>query len=302
MRKNMFSRKNKYIFVDKKKKRRQKLLTILIALLLICVIGVGGFLAWNFITDSPSKQQTQKPVEKATTKQAEKKQKSEAKDKEKSKPAKKAKAKKSKNTKKKNFNKISKINHKNLREGESFKTAKGFTAVMKDGVLQIDEIPIINKSFNVPNDYAQATDRKTNVAFENMRIQASKEGISIAIYSSYRGRSQQQALYDSGRKSSDGKNYIARAGYSENQAGLAIDLATWNPEFGDTPAGKWINDNCYKFGFIIRYPKGQEKYTGYPYESWHIRYVGNELAKKLYNSGNWISMEKYFGLPSKYPE
>lgn len=79
-------------------------------------------------------------------------------------------------------------------------------------------------------------------------------------------------------------------------------MATWNPEFGETPAGKWINDNCYKFGFIIRYPRGHEKYTGYPYEPWHIRYVGNDLARKLYNSGNWISMEKYFGIPSKYPE
>lgn len=298
----MFSRKNKYIFADKKKKRRQKILTALIALLLICGIGVGGFFAWNFITDSPSKQQTQKPVEKATTKQAENKQKSEVKDKQNTKPTEKEKAEKNKNTKVKNLKKISKINHKNLHEGESFKTAKGFTAVMKGGVLQIDGMPIINKSFNIPDNYAQATDRETNVAFENMRIQASREGIGIAIYSSYRGKEQQQALYNSGRKSPDGQDYIARAGYSENQAGLAIDLATWNPEFGETPAGKWINDNCYKFGFIIRYPKGQEKYTGYPYESWHIRYVGNELAKKLYNSGNWISMEKYFGLPSKYPE
>lgn len=298
----MFSRKNKYIFVDKKKKRRQKILTALIALLLICGIVVGGFFAWNLITDSHSQKQTKKAVEKTATKQAENKQKSEAKDKQKTKATEKEKAEKSKNNKDKNLKKISKISHRTLSEGESFKTAKGFTAVMNGGVLQIYGVPIINKSFNVPDGYAQSTDRETNVAFENMRIQASKEGISIAIYSSYRGREQQQALYNSGRKSPDGKDYIAKAGYSENQAGLAIDLATWNPEFGETPAGKWINDNCYKFGFIIRYPRGHEKYTGYPYEPWHIRYVGNDLARKLYNSGNWISMEKYFGIPSKYPE
>ena len=70
--------------------------------------------------------------------------------------------------------------------------------------------------------------------------------------------------------------------------------------FGYTDEGKWIKDNCYLYGFIIRYPEGKEKITGYMYEPWHLRYVGEELAEKLYNNGDWITMEEYFGITSVY--
>ena len=58
----------------------------------------------------------------------------------------------------------------------------------------------------------------------------------------------------------------------------------------------------YKHGFIIRYPEGKDSITGYTYEPWHIRYVGKELAKTLYNNGNWLSLEEYFGIDSKYSD
>ena len=69
-----------------------------------------------------------------------------------------------------------------------------------------------------------------------------------------------------------------------------------------TREGKWVNNNCYKYGFCIRFPKGKDAYTGYQYESWHLRYVGKDLAEKLYNNGNWISLEEYFGITSEYPD
>ena len=56
----------------------------------------------------------------------------------------------------------------------------------------------------------------------------------------------------------------------------------------------------YKYGFIIRYPKGKESITGYIYEPWHIRYVGTDISSKLYNNGNWITLEEYLGIDSKY--
>jgi len=62
----------------------------------------------------------------------------------------------------------------------------------------------------------------------------------------------------------------------------------------------WANENAYKFGFILRYPEGKTDETGYIYESWHFRYVGVDLASKLYNNGNWITMESYFGFDSSY--
>ena len=86
----------------------------------------------------------------------------------------------------------------------------------------------------------------------------------------------------------------------EHQSGLAADLNHVGSNFDNTESAKWLEQNCWKYGFILRYPKGKDKETGYVYESWHFRYVGVDLAKKLYNNGNWITMEAYFGITSQY--
>ena len=62
----------------------------------------------------------------------------------------------------------------------------------------------------------------------------------------------------------------------------------------------WLNENAYKYGFILRYPENKTHETGYIFESWHYRYVGEELASILYNNGDWITMEDYFGIDSVY--
>lgn len=102
----------------------------------------------------------------------------------------------------------------------------------------------------------------------------------------------------------DGKEaadtYSSRPGHSEHQTGLSFDLNTITNSFINTPECKWVNDNCYKFGYIIRFPKNKEKETGYMYEPWHLRYVGTDLAFKLYNNGDWLSLEDYFGITSTY--
>ena len=96
----------------------------------------------------------------------------------------------------------------------------------------------------------------------------------------------------------------ARAGYSEHQTGYAFDVVdeqnTLDSDMGDRLSGKWLNNNAYKYGFIIRYVKDKEQITGYAYEPWHVRYVGKELAKKLYNNGDWLTLEEYFGITSEY--
>ena len=71
-------------------------------------------------------------------------------------------------------------------------------------------------------------------------------------------------------------------------------------DFAGTPEAIWLHNNCYKYGFIIRYPQGKTNETGYIYEPWHFRYVGTELAEILYNGGDWITMEDYFGITSVY--
>ena len=132
---------------------------------------------------------------------------------------------------------------------------------------------------------------------------AKKEGLNIYISSGFRSYNKQKSLYN-GYVSSDGKTkadtYSARPGHSEHQSGLAFDVNQINSSFDNTKEAKWLHKNCYKYGFILRYPKNKTNETGYIYESWHYRYVGVELATKLYNNGDWITMEDYFGITSSY--
>ena len=128
-------------------------------------------------------------------------------------------------------------------------------------------------------------------------------GLNIWIQSGYRPESVQEKLYNN-YVARDGKvaadTYSSRPGHSEHQTGLCFDLNSITDAFANTQEGKWVNENAYRYGFIIRFPKGKENETGYKYESWHLRYVGTDLSYKLYNNGNWISLEDYFGVTSEY--
>ena len=133
---------------------------------------------------------------------------------------------------------------------------------------------------------------------------ATAKGLNIYIASGYRSYNYQVNVYNRYVKS-DGAavadTYSSRPGNSEHQTGLCFDLNTIEDSFQYTNEGKWINNNCYKYGFCIRFPKGKDSATGYQYESWHLRYVGVDLATKLYNNGDWLSLEEYFGITSQYP-
>ena len=94
----------------------------------------------------------------------------------------------------------------------------------------------------------------------------------------------------------DGKKkadiYSARPGYSEHQTGLCTDINTVDSSFANTKEAKWLADNSYKYGFILRFPKGKEDITGYKYEPWHYRYVGEETAKIIYDED--LTLEEYY--------
>jgi len=87
----------------------------------------------------------------------------------------------------------------------------------------------------------------------------------------------------------------ARPGHSEHQLGTAVDLGLagkpWPTGFSQDPAAGWVGQNAHKFGFVISYPKGKTSVTGYIWEPWHIRFVGVELATKLYEQG--LTLEEY---------
>lgn len=183
------------------------------------------------------------------------------------------------------------------------KTSKGYDIEVKDGATYIDGYLIVNKTYSLPNDYGDGLTSLTKSNFDKMKNAASKDGINIYISSGFRSYSKQKTIYNNyvkndGRAEAD--TYSARAGHSEHQSGLAFDVNTVNDSFAGTPEANWLNDNCYKYGFILRYPKGKSDETGYKYEPWHFRYVGVELASKIYNNGDWITLEDYFGIDSEY--
>ncbi len=183
-----------------------------------------------------------------------------------------------------------------------------------DGATYINGILIVNKSYSIPKSYRPSNSTgkdycndcltdETLSAFNEMKSAAASEGLTLKVVSGFRSYDFQQRLYDNyvARDGKDGADkYSARPGHSEHQTGLAFDINMAGDAFTNTPEGKWVNENCYKYGFIIRYPDGKMNYTGFKYESWHLRYVGKELAEVLYNNGNWVSLEEYFDITSEY--
>lgn len=203
-----------------------------------------------------------------------------------------------------------------LEDGE-YLTEKGYTLTIKNGIAYIDNHLIVNKTYSLPEDYKPVnsyeevtTDRCINClekevmsAFKLMQADASSIGLNIYIASGYRSYNYQNTLYNnysavSGQVGAD--TYSARPGHSEHQTGLCFDLNSVDASFANTSEGIWINNNAHLYGFIIRYPQDKESITGYMYESWHLRYVGIDLASKLYNNGDWITLEEYYGLSSSY--
>ena len=102
--------------------------------------------------------------------------------------------------------------------------------------------------------------------------------------------------YDEQTAKTEAAKVVAVPGTSEHQLGLAVDIIDtrlWNlvEEQADLPAQKWLMENSWRYGFVLRYPKEKQDITGIIYEPWHYRYVGTELAKELYDFG--LTLEEY---------
>lgn len=171
---------------------------------------------------------------------------------------------------------------------------------------------VVNKKHKLSSDYVPSL---KSVSGAQMRPEAADAlglllqdanaaRVPMRVLSSYRSYSTQVSTYNgwvaqSGQAAAD--TFSARPGHSEHQLGLAVDLGELNNSacdletcFGDTPAGKWLENNAQEYGFIIRYPKGKDTITGYQYEPWHLRYIGTEPAKAVKNSGQ--TLDQYYGI------
>ena len=134
---------------------------------------------------------------------------------------------------------------------------------------------------------------------ERLVAAARAAGVTLRVGSGYRSYATQASLfasYVSRHGEAAASRFSSRPGHSEHQSGLAVDFAgadqtCWVDDcFERTAAGKWLAAHAHEYGFILRYPKGKEKITGYQYEPWHFRYVGRELAGALHQSG--LTMEE----------
>lgn len=169
--------------------------------------------------------------------------------------------------------------------------------VNKNNKLTKDYIP--NDLEEVPNTFSlegRKLRKKAKEQFLNMVIDAKKEGLYIILVSAFRDYNYQENLYNN-YKSKKGESYAdmcsARAGHSEHQTGLAVDVADISLDydnFENTKEFTWMINNAYKYGFILRYPKGKFHITGFKYEPWHFRYVGN-ISDYIFK--NNLTLEEY---------
>lgn len=151
-----------------------------------------------------------------------------------------------------------------------------------------DDLTKISSKYSSGNN--QKMRKEAAIKFEEMASDALKEKLKIYAGSTYRSYSYQLGLYNR-YVAKDGfdeaETYSARAGYSEHQLGLAVDVLNgkWSYLSETDKEYDWLINNSYKYGFILRYPRNKEYVTGYVFEDWHFRYLGIELATKVYNSG-----------------
>lgn len=174
-------------------------------------------------------------------------------------------------------------------------------------------LTLVNKNNKLPSVYIpnDLIDIPTNMAYNGKKVrkevlqaftklwkEAKKNGYKITIVSAFRDYDYQAKLFENYVKEKGLKyalNCSAKPGHSEHQTGLAIDVMGSNGDynlFDETEEFNWMKEHAHEYGFILRYPKGKEKITGFKYEPWHYRYVGIDTATHLYL--NKLTLEEYF--------
>jgi zinc D-Ala-D-Ala carboxypeptidase len=187
-------------------------------------------------------------------------------------------------------------------------------------------LALVNKQFSLPGGYTPQDLTRPNVPFsfgnqevdksllrreaskalEKMFANAQKNGIELLAVSGFRSYERQEVLFNAEVKrvgEEQAVQTVAIPGTSEHQTGLAMDISSQSVSlnltetFGETKEGKWVRDNAHRFGFILRYPKGKETITGYQYEPWHFRFVGEKSALTIYEKK--LTLEEYFNIVEK---
>lgn len=183
--------------------------------------------------------------------------------------------------------------------------ASPWVVVNKRRPLPADYIPDV-AAVPVPYTNPPLLRSATSAAVVALFAAAKADGIHLASNSTYRSYSDQKADYEGnvtrlGLATAD--HLTAHPGCSEHQTGLAIDIGALSNAcafetcMGDLPEGRWLTAHAWRFGFLLRYPEDKVAVTGYQYEPWHFRYLGQPLATELHRTGVQ-TLEEFFGLPA----
>lgn len=180
-----------------------------------------------------------------------------------------------------NFNEIVLINDKNILDKEYIPDLKN------------PKIKFVQEA----TEEERSVDKKIVEDLEMLFEAGKRENINLVATSGYRSYESQEEIYERELKKNGiryANKYVAKPGKSEHQSGLCIDVTNEGRYFGgETREAIWLAENCYKYGFIIRYNKNKENITKKAYEPWHIRYVGADAAKKIYEED--LCLEEYLG-------
>ena len=202
------------------------------------------------------------------------------------------------------------------------------TPVFDKAALSIDDPAslwvVVNKLRPLPIDYQPGDLVNVGEGSGQLRAEAAaaieamfaqfqvESGLQMQSISAFRSYETQDSLYNGykqrcGQESAD--QFSARAGHSEHQTGLAVDIAALPDDcplqecaddptcFAGSPQGLWLAANAYNWGFVLRYPSDKTPVTGYEFEPWHYRYVGVALATEMHDTGI-TTLEEFFGLPA----
>lgn len=176
------------------------------------------------------------------------------------------------------------------------------TDTTKNELMLVNKYNALDQNYNpnlvnVESSYGKGKAEKTTYDyFVKMCDAAKKDNIILKSVSFYRSYNSQLNIYN-GYVKRDGEEkadtYSARAGHSEHQTGMAVDINTCSSKsnFENTKEYDWLINNSYKYGFILRYPLNKTYITGYKYEPWHFRYVGIDAANKIFEEQ--ITFEEY---------
>ena len=181
--------------------------------------------------------------------------------------------------------------------------------VNKDNLLDRNYVPfemyVVDENENNFHQYKDASlkpmlRKDIKKYIDKLLKDAYELGLPLIVDSGYRSYDYQQVVLNALIKEKGDEAYklVALPGASEHQTGLAVDFAyyengVYNDDVKeDDKEAIWLKNNCWKYGFILRYPKGKENITGYNFEPWHFRFVGLELAKKIYDED--LTLEEYY--------